>query len=147
MIDTLLTVKKENEHTLLFSNDANRHSKPVKPFYVSFPDFSDDNYRFKFLGFSDGAPDQNLQKPIEKAMSKALEILNEQRLIHQADMIREMLGTDGKPEFGQTTIKNALRKLEATKQVNVINEQNRKVYALPYPASMSQAQSVERVEA
>lgn len=146
MIDTLMTLRKENEHTLLFSNDANRHSMPIKPFYVSFPDFSEDNYRFKFLGFSDGNSEQNLQMPIQKAMDKALKILSEQGMIHQADIIREMLGTDGKPEFGQTTIKNALKKLEITKQVLVVNEQNRKIYGLPYPASMIQAHSVERVE-
>lgn len=145
MIDTLLTIKKENEHTLFVSNDANRHSRPVKPFYVSFPEFDEDNYRFKFLGYSEGSPDQNLQKPIEKAMAKALQLLGEQRSMHQADIIREMLGTGSGAEFGQTTIKNALHKLEATRQVMIINEQNRKIYALPHPTA-NEAQATNGVE-
>jgi len=147
MIDTLLTLKKENETTLLFSNDANRHGKQVRPFYISFPDFSDDNRRFKFLGYTDGPTNQNLQLPIEKAMDKTLALLGEEGSLHQADIIRRIFDSGESVEFGTTTLKNALHRLEAMRQIMVVGEGNRKFYMLPMPTTGNEAQATDGVEA
>lgn len=140
MIDTLLTVRKENETTLYFSNDENRHARKAMPFYVSFPDFGEDNCRFRFLGFSANSSDQEIQRPIEIAMEQALSLLNEQGTMHQADIVRSLSRATSGSQFGTTTIKNALRRLESMRQVVVINESNRKLYAIPVQV---QAEGVE----
>lgn len=120
MLDSLIILERKSEDKIKITQAALRSDKPLKPFLIRIPNFTEEDPSFKFVDF--------VEEDKEKKFIAKEDILNflQGAEYNQTEIINNLIALN---KYRQTTIKEALAELVEEQEISFRSSGNQKIYA------------------
>lgn len=124
MLDALIFIEKVGDEKLKLTQGVLRNDKTLEPFIVEMNTLLPGQITLEFNGFIKEEDDKK-----DKAKADILSLLkeNSEQDLNQTGIIKSL---QAKTDYSKTTIKNAFKELEQSKQIVAISKGNQKIYKI-----------------